>query len=55
MQKCKVNGQSVQKTELKQMDGGDYITCHINVVGNEEPKPSSASHTTNDHHPYPFP
>jgi len=44
MQKLKVSGQSVSKTEWKQTDEqtdrrtdrGDCITSHANVVGNDE-------------------
>ena len=39
MQKFKVNGQSVPKTECKQTDGqtdgGDFITFLTNAVGND--------------------
>ena len=34
MQKFKISGQSVLKTEWKQMDGCDCITFHANAVGN---------------------
>ena len=41
MQKFKVNGQSVPKTEWKQTvdeqtDGGSCITSHTNAVGNND-------------------